>query len=138
MNRVLLWGGRSKARIAQEMILAMGGHDVAVIFDGTLERPAFDTTAAFVNDVDRLRETLRTCSHFVVCIGGRVRLCPPRGRAAPSVEGPCSARAHPRTGLHRADGAPWRRLPVHGPCRARQVQPRGRSGDPEHQLHGRS
>ena len=34
------------------------------------EQPAFDTTASFVNDVDRLLEPLGTCSHFVVCVGG--------------------------------------------------------------------
>ena len=68
--RVLLWGGKSKARIIEEMIRESAAGDVKIIFDNTLESPPFQTTAQFINDIAILKKNINSTSHYVVCIGG--------------------------------------------------------------------
>jgi sugar O-acyltransferase (sialic acid O-acetyltransferase NeuD family) len=68
--RILLWGGKTKARIAQEMIRESGLGEVAIVFDSTLKAPEFDCNATFLNRAEDLRRSLRNITHFVVCIGG--------------------------------------------------------------------
>ena len=69
--KVLLWGGRSKARIITEMISELySGATIIGIFDETLTEPAFNTNIklyAEKSDVDFL---CNEATHFVVCIGG--------------------------------------------------------------------
>ncbi len=69
-GRVLLWGGKSQARIAAEMLKEIGLGEPAVIFDHALPQPDFPTSAEFVNEASVLKLKLRGLSHFVVCIGG--------------------------------------------------------------------
>jgi len=67
--QVLLWGGRSTARIAQAMLQESGLGEVILIFDETLPKPAFRTPARFLRTAAALRRELPRVSHFVVCIG---------------------------------------------------------------------
>lgn len=66
---ILLWGGKSKARIIEEMIKESNAGEVTIIFDDTLEHPQFVTGAKFVNDINLLKKLISTVSHYVVCIG---------------------------------------------------------------------
>lgn len=66
---VLLWGGRSQARIVHQMLVDGGGPPVRVVFDGTLESPYFESAAAFIRDPTLLKTELQALTHFVVCIG---------------------------------------------------------------------
>lgn len=67
---VLLWGGKSKARIVDEMLRESGLGAAEIIFDSTLQRTPFETSALFINDVDVLKENIGNVTHYVVCIGG--------------------------------------------------------------------
>ena len=67
---VLLWGGKSKARIIEEMIRESNAGEVKIIFDNTLESPPFLTNAKFINSIDTLKNDIKSASHYVVCIGG--------------------------------------------------------------------
>lgn len=67
---VLLWGGKGKARVVEEMLRESGVGIVQVIFDTTLQVPEFATSAFFTSDIATLKERLGTVSHFVVCMGG--------------------------------------------------------------------
>lgn len=67
--RVLLWGGRSQARIVAAL-LGRQGIVPAAVFDPTLDAPAFGTAARFVNRVEDLRPLLPGFSHAVVSMGG--------------------------------------------------------------------
>lgn len=68
--QILLWGAKSKARIAHEMILESGLGNVSLIFDATLDATSFETQATFTNDISMLRSLVKNISHYVVCIGG--------------------------------------------------------------------
>lgn len=68
--RVLLWGGKSKARIIEEMINESAAGDVKIIFDNTLESLPFETNAQLINDIAILKTNIKSISHYVVCIGG--------------------------------------------------------------------
>ena len=67
--KIFLWGGRSKARIVEQM-LNEAGHEAAVIFDNHIAAPPFTTTATFVADPAQVREHAAKCTHFVACVGG--------------------------------------------------------------------
>jgi sugar O-acyltransferase (sialic acid O-acetyltransferase NeuD family) len=67
---VLLWGGKSKARIVEEMLKESGIGEAAIIFDNTLDTAPFETSAMFINDVKVLRENMSRVTHYVVCISG--------------------------------------------------------------------
>ena len=66
----LLWGGRSVARIASEMIFEKGVGQVIGIYDAELHSPEFETKALFTNNEQELKGLIEKASHFVVCIGG--------------------------------------------------------------------
>jgi sugar O-acyltransferase (sialic acid O-acetyltransferase NeuD family) len=68
-SKILLWGGKSKARIIEEMIKEGDKGTVAIIFDSTIERPSFQTDAQFINDIKYLKKNIDRTSHYVVCIG---------------------------------------------------------------------
>lgn len=70
LPQVLLWGAKSKARIVEEMLKESGAGEAVIIFDNTLDAPAFETSAMFINDVDLLRANLSLVTHYVVCISG--------------------------------------------------------------------
>lgn len=69
--RILLWGGKSQARIIEEMIRESGAGAVEIMFDSTLEGPCFETAARFMSDVRLLKEHIQSLSHYVVCMGGQ-------------------------------------------------------------------
>ena len=66
---ILLWGGRSQARIIQQMILEQGLGEVALVYDPSLDAPYFDSPAEFIREQAVLEARLSECSHFVACIG---------------------------------------------------------------------
>lgn len=69
--KIMLWGGRSKARVIIEMISELFPFSSVVgIFDRTLDRIPFKTSIRlFSSDLD-LDTLCNEASHFVVCIGG--------------------------------------------------------------------
>jgi len=66
---VLLWGGRSQARIIHQMLLDQGVARVMALFDASLEAPYFDASAPLFTSAEQLPQALALASHFVVCIG---------------------------------------------------------------------
>lgn len=69
-SRILLWGGKSKARIVQEMIRESAAGEVRIIFDSTLEALSFSTSAQFINNIDILKANIELVSNYVMCMGG--------------------------------------------------------------------
>jgi len=67
---VLLWGGKTKARIIDEMLRESGAGQTRIIFDRLLQEKPFPTDAMFTNDIDVLKQHLSAVTHFVVCMGG--------------------------------------------------------------------
>lgn len=67
---VLLWGGRSKARIVAEMLRESASGIPLIIFDDSLAAAEFETDVLFLNDVTELKKQLRRVTHYVVCVGG--------------------------------------------------------------------
>ena len=68
--RIFLWGAKSKARLAHEMIRECKSGKIVLIFDTTLNAASFETQATFTNDISTLRFKLQKVSHYLVCIGG--------------------------------------------------------------------
>lgn len=66
---VLLWGGRSQARIVAEMLRESGLGIVGIVFDPTLKRPEFDCEGEFLRDPLALKSRMSRVSHFVTCVG---------------------------------------------------------------------
>lgn len=66
---ILLWGGKSKARILNEMLKERGTGEATVIYDGTLTEATFSHNARFTNDINTLKTLLSSVSHYVVCVG---------------------------------------------------------------------
>jgi sugar O-acyltransferase (sialic acid O-acetyltransferase NeuD family) len=71
LKKILLWGGRSMARIVHQMILdgSAGDAEITAIFDSSIDSQTFSTEATFISDVRALVTALGGCTHFVVCIG---------------------------------------------------------------------
>lgn len=67
---VLIWGGRSQARLVAEMLKESGVGEAAIVFDNTLDQPYFESQAIFVNDINLLKEKISSVTHYVVCIAG--------------------------------------------------------------------
>lgn len=72
MSGLLLWGGRSKARILDAMIRDQLGCSPALIYDYSLDAPAFSTQTPFLNDLADLSQMLASgrLSRAVIAIGG--------------------------------------------------------------------
>jgi sugar O-acyltransferase (sialic acid O-acetyltransferase NeuD family) len=70
--KVMLWGGRSKARIIMEMIneIYQDKAEVVGVFDKTLEEIPFDSSISLYSDKFGLKSLCENSTHFVVCIGG--------------------------------------------------------------------
>lgn len=66
---VFLWGGRSQARIINEMLVESASGQTRIVFDSTLDEASFATSALFLNTVSELKQHLSATSHYVVCIG---------------------------------------------------------------------
>ena len=69
--KILLWGGRSKARIIMEMINELYGEARIVgIFDKTLKELPFHSPVKLYSNKTDLEFLCQEATHFVVCIGG--------------------------------------------------------------------
>jgi acetyltransferase EpsM len=70
--RIMLWGGRSKARI----VLAMIGEiykekaELVGIFDKSLSALPFETSIPLCSEKSELEYLCKSATHFVICIGG--------------------------------------------------------------------
>jgi sugar O-acyltransferase (sialic acid O-acetyltransferase NeuD family) len=72
MNNVLIWGGKSKARILIKMLndIYKNKYNVALIFDQNVDSLYFSDKLKFTNDYKILAQNFNTFSHFITCIGG--------------------------------------------------------------------
>ena len=70
--RVMLWGGKSKARIIIEMISEIynGKAEIVGIFDKLLDETPFHTNIKLYSDKIGLDYLTEIADHFVVCAGG--------------------------------------------------------------------
>ena len=70
--KVLLWGGRSKARIIIEMISEIYAEEAEIvgIFDNTLTQLPFDAKTKLYSEKTDIEMLCNQASHFIVCIGG--------------------------------------------------------------------
>ena len=73
MKKILFWGGKSKSRIIEKMILNEGHNDVHIpyIYDSYLNKLSFESNAKFISSSEKLSEILPEMTHFVTCIGGK-------------------------------------------------------------------
>ena len=69
LPNVLLWGGKSQARLIAEMLKESNTGVVKIIFDNTLSTPSFQTEAYFLNSIINLKKLIHKATHYVVCIG---------------------------------------------------------------------
>ncbi len=69
--KVLLWGGRTKARIIMEMISELyADASIIGIFDETLKKLPFYTNIKLYTEKSDLDFLCQEATHFVICIGG--------------------------------------------------------------------
>jgi sugar O-acyltransferase (sialic acid O-acetyltransferase NeuD family) len=69
--KILIWGGRSKARIIIEMIHELyADASIIGIFDKTLKELSFQSQVKLYSDKSGLDFLCQEATHFVVCIGG--------------------------------------------------------------------
>ena len=69
--KILLWGGRSKARIIMEMISELYvDSSIIGIFDKTLKELPFHSHVKLYSNKSDLEFLCQEATHFVVCIGG--------------------------------------------------------------------
>jgi sugar O-acyltransferase (sialic acid O-acetyltransferase NeuD family) len=66
--QVLLWGGRSQARLVLAMLAESGAGEAVGLFDPTLTAPAFDSRTPFLR-APELPAALGRATHFIVAIG---------------------------------------------------------------------
>jgi len=69
INGILVWGGKSKARILIEMLREVGFGGPTFIFDSSLAEASFPHDGSFTNDIQELKLKLPQISHYVICIG---------------------------------------------------------------------
>jgi|TARA_B110000263_G_scaffold190911_1_gene168735 acetyltransferase EpsM len=67
-KKILFWGGKSKAKILNNM-LNRQGEELSYIYDKFINKLDFDTNAEFSNDKNNLLKIISSSSHFVVCLG---------------------------------------------------------------------
>tara|TARA_X000001036_G_scaffold433658_1_gene471677 strand:+ start:452 stop:1126 length:675 start_codon:yes stop_codon:yes gene_type:complete len=72
MRRILLWGGKAKARIIEKMIIDQKDKDVEIpfIYDPLLKQLPFKSSAKFISSSNDLKQALPEITHFITCIGG--------------------------------------------------------------------
>jgi acetyltransferase EpsM len=70
--QIMLWGGRSKARIVIAMITEIYKDKAHVvgIFDKSLSEIPFETSIPLYSEKSELEYLCRNATHFVICIGG--------------------------------------------------------------------
>ncbi len=67
---VLLWGGKSKARIVYQRLMERSDVATITIFEHTQPHVDFDFEGRHIGDMAQLRSSLSDLTHFVICIGG--------------------------------------------------------------------
>jgi len=72
IRKILIWGGRSKARIIIAMISEIYGSsaEITAIFDKTLSSLQFNTDIKLYTQNSDLTNLCKNSTHFVVCTGG--------------------------------------------------------------------
>lgn len=70
--KIMLWGGRSKARIIIEMISETYSTKAKIIgvYDETLDKLPFNANVKLYSSKSELKFLYANATHFVVCIGG--------------------------------------------------------------------
>lgn len=68
MSKILLFGGRQKAKLIDNM-LSKNNFSPSIIYDDKLESLEFETKSTFVNSKKKLKGVIEECTEFVVCIG---------------------------------------------------------------------
>ena len=69
-KRVLLWGGRSKARIVYQMLLEQKDIESVAVFENTIQEIEFDLIGKHIKNIEDLKSNLSSLTHFVMSIGG--------------------------------------------------------------------
>ncbi len=69
--KIMLWGGRSKARVIIDMISEIYGTkaEIVGVFDNTLDKLSFDTNIKHYSNSSEFELLCENSTHFVVCIG---------------------------------------------------------------------
>lgn len=67
-KKILFWGGQSKAKILNNMLIKQG-EELSYVYDKFITKLDFDTTAEFLNDKNSVSKIVSDSSHFVVCLG---------------------------------------------------------------------
>ena len=72
MKKILLWGGKAKAKIIEKMIFNEESKDVeiSIIYDPLIKELPFDSSSKFISSPNELKVALADITHFVICIGG--------------------------------------------------------------------
>ena len=72
MKKILIWGGRSKARVIIAMINEIYGSsaEVVAIFDKTLTKPTFNSNIKHYSQNFNLNDICKQSTHFIICMGG--------------------------------------------------------------------
>ncbi|REH40380.1 sugar O-acyltransferase (sialic acid O-acetyltransferase NeuD family) [Paraperlucidibaca baekdonensis] len=68
-KNMLLWGGRSQARINISIMQDMGFESSGTIFDISLESLGFESRFKLINSIEKLLPIMPTFDRFLVCIG---------------------------------------------------------------------
>ena len=69
-KRILLWGGRRKARITYQMLMEKEEVENVTIFENTCPKIEFDFNGQHLKNIEDLKSNLFDLTHFVMCIGG--------------------------------------------------------------------
>jgi sugar O-acyltransferase (sialic acid O-acetyltransferase NeuD family) len=69
-SKVLLWGGKLKSKIIEEMILESNISNDIVTFDSTISELGYTSKSRFISDILELQEVIHSLKYFIVCIGG--------------------------------------------------------------------
>lgn len=67
-KKVLLWGGKSKAKILSNLLMSQG-EEVTYIYDKYIEKLDFETSAKFFNNPKDVSKLISSSTHFIVCLG---------------------------------------------------------------------
>jgi sugar O-acyltransferase (sialic acid O-acetyltransferase NeuD family) len=69
-KRILLWGGRSKARIIYQMLTERKDIESVTVFENRLKKIEFKSTTKHLKTIKELKLNLFDLTHFIMCLGG--------------------------------------------------------------------
>ena len=67
-KNILLWGGKSQAKLLEGLINDYGLGDVKIVFDSFLESQHYQTGGVYIRSLDELKLNLDNITHFMVAI----------------------------------------------------------------------